>query len=110
MPIKADWIEFKIENIRALPADLTGVYECGYKRGNRVVYIGSGEVRARLLSHKTKVAFMGVTHFRKRTINDIDTAREAEARLIKAFCKSNDGKPPKLNTQKPKTESEYWEF
>jgi len=108
MPIKAEWVEFKLENIRALPADLIGVYEVGYKRGSRIVYIGSGTIRSRLLMHKAKISFMGVTHFRRRSINSVEGARNAEARLIKEFCKLNNCKPPKLNTQKPKIVSGGW--
>jgi hypothetical protein len=98
MPIKAEWIEFKIENIRALPSDLVGVYECGYKRGNKVVYIGQGLIRQRLLGHTQKVAFVGVTHFRKRRTED---SIEAEARLMDEYRKSHNGNRPKINTQKP---------
>lgn len=105
MPIKAEWIEFKAENIRALSMDLIGVYECGYKRGNRVVYIGKGKIRERLLDHKEKIAFAGVTHFRKRKTTSSEEAKRAETRLINEFCKHNNGNPPKLNTQKPKLRS-----
>ena len=99
MPIKADWIEFRLENIRALPSDLVGVYECGCKKGNKVVYIGQGIIRKRLLSHIEKKKFLdAATHFRKRKTDD---AVRAEARLIDAFRKSHNGKSPLLNTQKP---------
>jgi len=99
MPIKTDWIEFKIENIRALPADLVGVYECGCKRGNKVLYIGKGVIRNRLLNHIEKKKFLdAVTHFRKRKTDDPDGA---ERRLMDSFCKTHNGKRPLLNIQKP---------
>ena len=52
MPIKAEWIEFNIENVRLLSSDLVGVYECGYKRGSRVLYIGKGNLRANLSENR----------------------------------------------------------
>lgn len=99
MPIKKDWAEFKLENIRNLPADLVGVYECGCKRGDKVLYIGQGAIRARLLMHIEKKRFLDVvTHFRKRKTND---AVSAEKRLMDDFCKTHNGNRPLLNTQKP---------
>ena len=109
MPIKDDWIEFKKENIRALPLNLIGVYECGYKRGNIVVYIGKGIIRDRLLDHKEKASFLGITHFRKRKTSSISAAEDAEARLIEQFRKLHNGNPPKLNTNIPKLKkSDDW--
>ena len=99
MPIKADWVEFKIENIRTLPKDLIGVYECGCKRGNKVLYIGKGTIRGRLLDHIEKKRFLdAVTHFRRRKTDDPDGA---EGRLMDDFRKSHNGKRPLLNIQKP---------
>jgi len=99
MPIKADWTEFKLENIRLLSNNLVGVYECGCKRGDRVLYIGKGNIRARLLDHIEKKRFLDVvTHFRKRKTEDFD---DAERRLMGSFCKAHNGKRPILNKQKP---------
>ncbi len=99
MPIKADWIEFKVENIRTLPADLVGVYECGCKRGDKVLYIGKGVIRERLLDHIEKKRFLDVlTHFRKRRT---ENPEYAESRLMDSHRKAHDGKPPMLNKQKP---------
>lgn len=98
MPIKADWIEFKLENIRILPTALVGVYECGCKRGNKVLYIGKGVIRARLLEHIEKKKFLDVvTHFRKRRTDDADRAEE---RLTNEY-KKRYGKLPPLNKIKP---------
>jgi hypothetical protein len=99
MPIKAKWIEFKQENIELIHPNETGVYECGYARGARVVYIGSGSIRARLLSHKQKAKFLGVTHFRKRKTS-LSEARRAEEKLLSEF-KRKHGKLPKFNKGKP---------
>src|SRR3990172_3368936 len=109
MPIKADWVEFKIGAIKALALNESGVYEIGKKRGDVVLYIGKSDtsIRSRLLTHKAKVVFQGCTHFSKRK-TDPDAATEAEAKLIEAFRKSNNDKPPKLNTQKPKTRDDFW--
>jgi len=105
MPIKADWIEFKIENIRALPVDLIGVYECGCKRGNKVLYIGKGAVRDRLLDHIEKKKFLDVvTHFRKRRTHP-DDALKAEDKLLIEYKKQY-GKYPLLN--KIKSPSDPW--
>ena len=99
MPIKADWTEFKLGSIRNLPADLVGVYECGCKRGDKVLYIGKGTIRARLLDHIEKKRFLdAVTHFRKRKTDDPDGA---EGRLMDDFCKRHSGSRPMLNIQKP---------
>ena len=98
MPIKADWTEFKLENIRLLSNNLVGVYECGCKRRNKVLYIGKGKIRERLLDHIEKKKFDMVTHFRKRRTEDFD---DAEKRLMDSFCKAHDGKRPILNKQKP---------
>jgi len=99
MPIKADWIVFNLKNIRTLPANLVGVYECGCKRGDRVLYIGKGNIRARLLDHIEKKKFLDVvTHFRKRRTDD---PKGAEGRLMDNFCKAHNGKRPILNKQKP---------
>ena len=99
MPIKADWTEFKLENIRLLSNNLVGVYECGCKRGDRVLYIGKGNIRARLLDHVEKKKFLDiVTHFRTRRTDD---PKGAEGRLMDDFCKAHDGKRPILNKQKP---------
>ena len=98
MPIKADWIEFSKETISLIHPKDTGVYECGYRKGNRVVYIGKGLLRSRLLKHTEEVKFLGVTHFRKRKTEDAD---DAERRLMDNFCKVHNGSRPKLNIQKP---------
>lgn len=98
MPIKADWIEFKVENIRALPGDLVGVYECGCKRGDKVLYIGKGVIRERLLDHIEKKKFLEVvTHFRKRRS---ENPEHAERRLWDSHCRAHGG-PPTLNTDPP---------
>jgi len=100
MPIKADWIEFKIENIRALPTDLIGVYECGCKKGNKVLYIGKGVIRARLLDHIEKKRFLDVvTHFRKRKTTSPDDAIKAEDKLLTEYEKRY-SKRPLLNKYK----------
>lgn len=102
MPIKADWIEFRIENIRALPADLVGVYECGCKRGNKVLYIGKGVIRERLLDHIQKKKFVDVvTHFRKRRA---ESPEYAESRLMDSHCRAH-GAPPILNINVPTTKN-----
>lgn len=98
MPIKADWTEFKLENIRLLSNDLVGAYECGCKRGNKVLYIGKGNIRANLIRHTKEAKFALVTHFRKRITDDPDGA---EGRLMDAFRKAHNDKKPKLNIQKP---------
>lgn len=99
MPIKAKWIEFKKANIELISPSETGVYECGHARGDRVVYIGQGLIRERLLSHKEKTKFIGVTHFRKRKASSSEAPR-AEKRLLLDFVKKY-GKLPKLNTNMP---------
>ena len=81
MPISSEWVEFKKENIRVISSNLIGVYECGYKRGNLVVYIGKGIIRERLLDHKEKASFLGATHFRKRKTSSMSDAVRAEALL-----------------------------
>lgn len=99
MPIKAAWNEFRLENIRLLPNNLVGVYECGCKRGDKVLYIGKGAIRGRLLDHIEKKKFLDVvTHFRKRRTDDPDGA---EKRLMNAFCKAHNGNAPLLNVQCP---------
>ena len=98
MPIKADWIPFSLANIRKLPSDLEGVYECGCKRGDKVLYIGKGMIRNRLLDHIEKKKFSTVTHFRKRRTDDPDGA---ERRLMDAFRKAHNSSP-KLNIHEPK--------
>ena len=105
MPIKADWIQFKLENIRSLPTDLVGVYECGCKRGNKVLYIGKGVIRGRLLNHIEKKKFLDVvTHFRKRKTHP-DDAFKAEDKLLTGHKKQY-GKYPLLN--KIKSPSDPW--
>ena len=98
MPIKAEWTEFRLENIRLLPSNLMGVYECGYKRGNKVLYIGEGNIRANLIKHTKETKFVIVTHFRKRKTDD---HRRAEGRLMDEYRKAHNGKIPILNVQKP---------
>ncbi len=98
MPIKAEWIPFNIQNIRRLSPSLVGVYECGCKRGDKVLYIGKGAIRDRLLDHIEKKKFGAVTHFRKRRTDDPEGA---EGRLMDAFRKAHNGKAPRLNVQKP---------
>jgi len=97
MPIKAEWAAFKLENIRLLPSNLVGVYECGRKRGNEVLYIGKGKIRARLLTHIKEKKFDVVTHFRRRKADNPD---DAEDRLINEY-KKRYGKLPLLNKNKP---------
>lgn len=105
MPIKADWIVFKLENIRNLSPDLVGVYECGCKRGDRVLYIGKGNIRARVLDHIEKKKFVDiVTHFRTRRTDDPDGA---EKRLMDAFCKVHNGNAPLLNVQCPTAKNSF---
>jgi len=105
MPIKADWIDFKVESIRILPTDLIGVYECGRKRGNKVLYIGKGVIRARLLDHVEKKKFLDVvTHFRKRKTHP-DDALKAEDKLLEEYKKKY-GKYPLLN--KIKSSGDPW--
>jgi hypothetical protein len=98
MPIKADWIPFNPKNIRSLSPSLVGVYECGCKRGDKVLYIGKGNIRERLLDHIEKKKFDAVTHFRKRRTED---PKGAEERLMDAFCKAHNGDTPLLNVQRP---------
>lgn len=97
MPIKAEWVAFKLENIRLLPSNLMGVYECGHKRGNKVLYIGKGNIRARLLAHAKEKEFGIATHFRKRRADNPD---DAEDRLLSEY-KRKYGKLPLLNKNKP---------
>jgi len=98
MPIKAEWTEFKLENIRLLPHDLLGVYECGRKADNKVLYIGEGNIRANLLKHIREARFGVVTHFRKRKTDDHE---RAEGHLMDEYCKMHNNKIPILNLQKP---------
>jgi hypothetical protein len=105
MPIKADWIEFKKENIRLIHPNDTGVYECA--KNKKVVYIGKGVLRDRLLKHTEEVRFIGVTHFRKRKINDIDEAVRAEGRLLEEYKKRYD-KYPLLNKNKSPDNAPSW--
>ena len=102
MPIKAEWVECKIENIKSLALKESGVYEVGKKRGNVVLYIGMSDtsVRNRLLDHKEKAKFLPCTHFRIRRTLPRD-AENAEKRLMDSFCKSHNGNRPELNIQKP---------
>lgn len=102
MPIKADWIEFKLENIKTLALNESGVYEVGKQKGNMVLYIGKSDtsIRGRLLDHKEKTKFQICTHFRIRRTAPED-AEGAEGRLMDSFCKAHEGKRPKLNIQKP---------
>lgn len=105
MPIKAEWITFNLKNIRDLSANLEGVYECGCKRGDKVLYIGKGMIRARLLDHVEKKKFLDVvTHFRKRRTDDPDGA---EKRLMDAFCKTHNGNAPLLNVQCPTAKTSF---
>ena len=98
----SDWIPFRLKYIKILPIREWGVYEC--KAGNKVVYIGKGNIRTRLLTHSEKKKFLdAVTHFHKRKTGR-DEAKKTETRLLTAFEKKY-GKRPLLNKQMPTKQS-----
>ena len=101
MPIKAPWVGFKKEIIGALALEESGVYELGYKKSDEVVYIGKSEdsIRSRLLDHKEKAKFVGVTHFRKRKTSP-EEAPNTERKLLLEHKKRH-GKLPRFNKSMP---------
>ena len=101
MPIKAPWVEFKKEIIEALAVRESGVYELGYKKSDKVVYIGKSDdsIRSRLLDHKSRARFVRVTHFRKRKTSP-EEAPTAERKLLQAYKKQH-SKLPRFNKNTP---------
>ena len=92
-----EWTQFKEENIKLIHPRDTGVYECAKR--NRVVYIGKGVIRSRLLRHTQETSFLGVTrfHIRKTTPEEAD---KAETRLLLSFKKTH-GELPEINKNTP---------
>lgn len=79
----------------------SGVYELGYKKSDKVVYIGrsASSIRSRLIDHKEKADFVGVTHFRKRRTSP-EKVSAAEVKLLQAYKKQY-GERPLFNKNTP---------
>ena len=105
MPLRTKWLPFRVTEIRALPQNVSGVYEVGKTEGDTVRYVGKSAscIRSRLLTHRGERRFNGCTHFRTSKTHPED-ARITEGKLLDAY-KRKYGKLPPLNKNKsPKNE------
>ncbi len=78
-----------------------GAYELLYN--GTIVYIGSTSVsiQSRIREHRKRKKLAKVTHFRYRVVEWEDDAIELEAKLCKAFKKTNGGRRPRLQDRTP---------
>ena len=101
MPITKKWSHYTKQNVKR-EDDYYGVYEIGHIKTGKVLYIGEGRVRSRLLAHfpdghRPHEIVVGGDGYRVQYLGAKTKALQKEQALFSAFKCGNAGKLPKYN-------------
>lgn len=102
MPIAKKWSSYTKENIKAIDKDLIGTYEIGNSKKNTILYIGEGQIRARLLAHfpdgkRPEEIVVGADVFRFEITDTKHQAVLQQNHHLSVFKGNNQDKLPKYN-------------
>lgn len=101
MGIPKPWSKWSKERVQR-EKDKVGTYELGDRDTGEILYIGSGEILARLMTHLSpgQGTKPGVSGYRVEYKNSRRAARGRERRLLFDF-RNKHGKLPKFNDEIP---------
>lgn len=103
MAIRKKWSYYSKENIKKIPSWYIGTYEIGHQSSNKILYIGEGKLRARLLAHfpdgrRNEETVVGADAFRFLITNQKHIAVQNQNQHLRSFNEKYK-KLPKFNSK-----------